>query len=67
MPAWLSSFLTPVIAAAALVFGPLVPVEAGDSPDPYADETPRQRDARMQWWREARFGLFIHWGVHDDE
>ena len=19
-------------------------------------------DARMQWWREARFGMFIHWG-----
>ena len=27
-------------------------------------ETPEQRDARMQWWREARFGLFIHWGVY---
>src|SRR3954462_2393834 len=22
------------------------------------------RDARMQWWREARFGMFIHWGVY---
>jgi alpha-L-fucosidase len=32
--------------------------------DPYAKETPKQRDARMQWWREARFGLFIHWGVY---
>jgi alpha-L-fucosidase len=27
-------------------------------------ETPAQRDARMQWWREARFGMFIHWGVY---
>lgn len=18
----------------------------------------------MQWWREARFGMFIHWGVY---
>ena len=26
-------------------------------------ETPAQRDARMKWWREARFGLFIHWNV----
>jgi alpha-L-fucosidase len=24
-------------------------------------ETIAQRDARMQWWRDARFGLFIHW------
>ena len=27
-------------------------------------ETPKQRDARMKWWREARFGMFIHWGVY---
>ena len=20
------------------------------------------REARLQWWREARFGMFIHWG-----
>jgi alpha-L-fucosidase len=32
--------------------------------DPYADETPAQRDARMKWWREARFGMFVHWGVY---
>jgi alpha-L-fucosidase len=25
-------------------------------------ETPAQRDARMAWWREARFGMFIHYG-----
>ena len=22
------------------------------------------KDARMEWWREARFGMFIHWGVY---
>ncbi len=27
-------------------------------------ETTEQRDERMQWWREARFGMFIHWGVY---
>lgn len=25
-------------------------------------ETPAQREARMAWWRDARFGLFIHYG-----
>lgn len=29
-----------------------------------AVETPQQHDARMAWWREARFGLFIHWGLY---
>ncbi len=27
-------------------------------------ETQDQKDARMKWWREARFGLFIHWGLY---
>ena len=27
-------------------------------------ETPSQRDARLKWFRAARFGLFIHWGVY---
>ena len=27
-------------------------------------ETPEQRDARMKWWRDARFGMFIHWGTY---
>jgi alpha-L-fucosidase len=27
-------------------------------------ETAAQRDARMAWWREARFGMFIHWGIY---
>ncbi|MDB5226653.1 MAG: alpha-L-fucosidase [Bacteroidota bacterium] len=26
-------------------------------------QTP-EKDARMKWWREARFGMFIHWGVY---
>ena len=29
-----------------------------------AEESVGQRDARMKWWHEARFGLFIHWGVY---
>ena len=27
-------------------------------------ETAAQRDARMAWWREARFGMFVHWGLY---
>jgi alpha-L-fucosidase len=29
---------------------------------PISSETAAQRDARLAWWREARFGMFIHWG-----
>ncbi len=27
-------------------------------------ETPSGDEERMAWWREAKFGLFIHWGVY---
>ena len=27
-------------------------------------ETKAERDQRMKWWREARFGMFIHWGLY---
>ena len=33
------------------------PVAAIPSVDP-------AREARLAWWREARFGMFIHWGVY---
>ncbi|MBL8877480.1 MAG: alpha-L-fucosidase [Phycisphaerales bacterium] len=29
-----------------------------------ASESAPQREARMRWWREARFGMFIHWGLY---
>ncbi|MHB8054424.1 MAG: alpha-L-fucosidase [Candidatus Aminicenantales bacterium] len=29
-----------------------------------AAETPAEKDARMQWWRDARFGLVIHFGLY---
>lgn len=35
-----------------------------DSSNPYEQETPAQHDARMKWFREARFGMFIHWGLY---
>lgn len=27
-------------------------------------ETPEHKTARMQWWMDARFGMFIHWGLY---
>ena len=30
----------------------------------YTHETKEQKDARMKWFREAKFGMFIHWGVY---
>lgn len=30
----------------------------------YSQTTPDATSDRMEWWREARFGMFIHWGVY---
>lgn len=40
---------------------------AADEPQAAQDfskETKEQRDARMGWWRDARFGMFIHFGLY---
>jgi alpha-L-fucosidase len=39
--------------------GPLGPPAR---PDDLIAESSAQREARLAWWREARFGLFLHWG-----
>ena len=45
----------------AFAFGqPFTPAQAVTAPS--ADQTDRVR--RMKWWHEARFGMFIHWGLY---
>ena len=59
-----------ILTAASLSFlASVVPcISATESPRaPSADElrpTDAERDARLGWWREARFGMFVHWGVY---
>jgi alpha-L-fucosidase len=28
------------------------------------DETEEEKTERLQWWTDARFGMFIHWGLY---
>lgn len=30
----------------------------------FAADAPTSQDAKMKWFREAKFGLFIHWGLY---
>ena len=30
----------------------------------FLNESTHDRDSRMQWWRDATFGMFIHWGAY---
>jgi alpha-L-fucosidase len=46
---------------------PVVPGTLGVKPpikSPMFLELEGSRDKRMEWWRAARFGMFIHWGVY---
>src|SRR5215469_15787247 len=40
----------------------LEPMQAQTKTSPASDEADRAR--RMKWWHEARFGMFIHWGLY---
>ena len=33
-------------------------------PKDYLHESKEDFDARMEWWRDAGFGMFIHWGIY---
>jgi len=60
--------LSIVLATLGLLWQGCAKIETSNvyegSPNPYENETKQERDARMKWWREARFGMFIHWGVY---
>jgi alpha-L-fucosidase len=34
------------------------------APSPLPVETDSKKVERMQWWTDARFGMFIHWGLY---
>jgi len=59
-------YLPRALVGLALLFATLFTITspAADAPIPATSETLAQHDTRLQWWREARFGLFIHWGVY---
>jgi len=49
------------LAAAA----PLAVAQAGNTTKPAPQSgTPPDHERRMQWWHEAKFGMFIHWGLY---
>jgi alpha-L-fucosidase len=45
-------------------FSLLLLVNCNKPPKDYLNESPEEIDARMAWWEEARFGMFIHWGLY---
>jgi alpha-L-fucosidase len=49
----------PLLLAAMLALAPAA--APGQAPDPESDQA---KQARLAWFRDAKFGLFIHWGLY---
>ncbi len=56
--------LMAVAAAMPLSYAQQQLPAAGDDNHPAVNETTEQRDLRMDWWRKAKFGMFIHYGLY---
>nr|MBP7275813.1 alpha-L-fucosidase [Kiritimatiellia bacterium] len=52
------------IIACAVLSAAAVSRASEPAPAPAAPETPEARAERMRWFAEARFGMFIHWGLY---
>src|ERR1700730_7731187 len=57
---WLLGTGASLITLAASTKTGAAPAQAQKASE--AEEADRAR--RMQWWHEARFGMFIHWGLY---
>ena len=53
------------LLALSLAAGALVqPVARSAEPPPDKAATGQLREQRLAWWHEAKFGMFIHWGLY---
>jgi len=55
--------LAPVVLSISLLIIFISSLHAQQS-DQVRNESESAYRARLQWWRNARFGLFIHWGLY---
>ena len=53
-----------VIIIAALCMLVIAGCQQDGSKSFLGKKQPLSKDERMKWWREARFGMFIHWGLY---
>src|SRR6266446_888959 len=55
-----------VAASGTSALGALESFEDAQQPKPPAESSAiiADRERRMKWWHEAKFGMFIHWGLY---
>jgi alpha-L-fucosidase len=57
--AWSRCCLTLLVGCLIVGAAQAVPYDVGQSPPPDP-----KKEARLEWFREAKYGLFIHWGLY---
>ena len=57
-PRWLRLACAAMLMVAAMPSGLAVAQKQAPA------ESAEQKEQRMQWWTDARFGMFIHWGLY---
>jgi alpha-L-fucosidase len=53
-----------LLVAVACALGPLSSFASAQASFVSTQERAELPDSRLDWWREARFGMFIHWGLY---
>src|SRR6476660_3673164 len=56
-------------ATGSVAIGSKLDLSSAQQPTPATDGAPttstiEDRTRRMKWWHEAKFGMFIHWGLY---
>jgi alpha-L-fucosidase len=56
--------MLPLATLALLLPQATLPAQAQAAPAPVLAQWEADRDERMAWWREARLGMFVHFGLY---
>ncbi len=59
---WLEELAIAHLALVSCLLIPYFAAQLALAVEASAEEATEPQDARLQWWREARFGMFVHFG-----
>ena len=51
-----------ILAASIALLAAFIPSSLFGQTDSVLQKAIQEKEHRLEWWRKARFGMFIHWG-----
>ncbi|MEN9362333.1 MAG: hypothetical protein RL095_3868 [Verrucomicrobiota bacterium] len=58
------NMIKPAFLSIGLISSTMHPVASAAPVTPVSEDSQESHQARMKWWNEARFGMFIHFGLY---